>query len=99
MKDYFYLNPSKMIEVSRELNGSEIKMLYAIMYCLSSGRNQWFVNNASNRKLMAEIGFDKTPERISSLLGSLAKKGILKREASGVYSLLKGLFINPNKII
>ena len=85
-----------MVEIAKELQGSEIKMLYGIMYCLSSTGDQWFINNADNRKLISEIGFEKTPERISALLGSLAKKGVLKRETNGVYSLPEGLFINPN---
>lgn len=95
MKDYFYLNPSKMVEIAMKLDGAEIKLLYGIMYCLSASGDQWFINNADNRKLIAEIGFDKTPERISALLGSLTKKGILKREANSVYSLPEGLFIIP----
>lgn len=95
MKNYFYLNPSKMMEVSMKLDGAEIKMLYAIMYCLNSTGRKWFVNNVNNRKLMAEIKFSKTPERVSGLLGSMTKKGVLKRETNGVYSLPEDLFIIP----
>ena len=97
MKDYFYLNPSKMVELLKALQGAEIKMLWGTMYCLCTSGDQWFINNADNRKLIAEMGFDKTPERISALLGNLVKKGVLKREANGVYSLVEGLFINPNE--
>ena len=92
MKDYFYLNPSKMAELTRRLQGAEIKMLYAMMYCTSSNNSTLFINNAENRKLMKKMGFDKTPERISSLLGSLVKKGAIKREVNGVYSLSNDLF-------
>lgn len=95
MKDYFYLNPSKMIEFSKILGNSEIKMMLGIMYCLSITGEKWFVNNAENRSRIASTGFDKTPERISTLLGSIAKKGVLKREANGVYSIPEGLFIVP----
>jgi hypothetical protein len=95
MKDYFYLNPSKMIELSKILGNSEIKMMLGIMYCLSITGEEWFVNNAENRSRIASIGFNKTPERISTQLGSMTKKGVLKREANGVYSIPEGLFIVP----
>lgn len=99
MKDYFYLNPSKTVELLKDLQGAEIKMLLGIIYCLSVSGDQWFINNTNNRKSIAEMGFNKTPERISAILGNLVKKGILRREANGVYSLIEGLFINPNNII
>lgn len=99
MKDYFYLNPSKMMELSRQLTGSEIKMVYGIMYCLSDNGERWFVNNRENRAKLAEIEFDKSPEWISVVLSKLVKKGVLKREAQGVFSLVDGLFINPNEKI
>lgn len=92
MKDYFYLNPSKMVELSVKLEGAEIKMLYAMMYCMSCNNSTLFINNAENRKLMQEIGFSKTPERISALLGGLTKKAVIKREVNGVYSLSDDLF-------
>lgn len=92
MKDYFYLNPSKMVELSVKLEGAEIKMLYAMMYCMSCNNSTLFINNAENRKLMQETGFSKTPERISALLGSLTKKAAIKREVNGVYSLSDDLF-------
>ena len=95
MKEYFYLNPSKMAELSRQMVGSEIKLLLGMMYCISNSDNKWFVNNAENRSRIARLGFDKTPERVSAILGSLAKKGIIKREANGVYSLPEDLFIVP----
>ena len=95
MKDYFYLNSSKMIEVCMKLDGAEIKMLYAMMYCLSNTGDQWFINNEDNRKLMAEMDFARTPERICSLLSSMTKKGVLKKEIKGVYSLPENLMIVP----
>lgn len=95
MKDYFYLNPSKMAELSRVLVGSEIKMLLGIIYCLSYTGDKWFINNAKNRAVIAQIGFDKTPERISALLGSMVKKCVIKRTINGVYSLPEDLFIVP----
>ena len=95
MKDYCYLNTTKMVELSNVLEGSEIKMLFAIIYCLNENGSKWFVNTKTNRAMIASIGFDKTPERISALLGLLVKKGVLKREANGVYSIPEDLFIVP----
>lgn len=65
------------------------------MYCLSYTGDKWFVNNAENRAIIAQIGFDKTPERISALLGSMVKKGVIKRVINGMYSLPEDLFIVP----
>ena len=96
MKDYFYVNPSKMIELCKTLSGSEIKMVYAIMYCLAGTGERLFANSEKNRSTMAKIGFSKTPERISTLLSSLVKKGVINREAYGLFSLPEDLFINPN---
>lgn len=93
MEDYFYLNPSKMMEVSRKLGGSEIKMLYAMFYCMSCDGRDVFINNTVNRKRMAEeLEFDRTPERISSILSSLTKKGVIKKEMNGVYTVPDDLF-------
>ena len=98
MKDYFYLNPSKMLELSRKLSGSETKMLYGIMYCLAVTGDEKFTNDADNRRRIAEIGFDRTRERFGFLLSSLVRKEVLRRESQGVYSLPEGLFIDANKI-
>lgn len=95
MKDYFYLNTSKITEFSKILEGSEIKMLLGIIYCLNYTGDKWFINNSENRAVIAQIGFDKTPERISTLLGSMVKKRVIKRETNGVYSLPEDLFIVP----
>lgn len=92
MKDYFYLNAEEMVRISRTLKGAEIKMLYAMMYCMSKQETKLFINNVESRKLMKDLGFDKTPERISALLGALVKKGVIKREINGVYSLPDSLF-------
>ena len=92
MKDYFYLNVEEMVRISRTLKGAEIKMLYAMMYCVSKQETKLFINNAESRKLMKDLDFDKTPERISALLGTLVKKEVIKREINGVYSLPDSLF-------
>jgi len=97
MKDYFYLNPSRMVEVTRKLGNGELKMLWAVIYCLATTGEPVFINNARNREIMAEGGFARTPERTSALLSFLVKKGILKREANAVFSVPKGLFMTADE--
>lgn len=94
-QDYCYLNIDRMIELSSKLEGSEIKMLFAIIHCLNNSESNLFINNAENRDRIAELGFSKTPERFSTILGSLNKKGVLKRELNGVYSIPEDLYIIP----
>ena len=94
-QDYCYLNIDKMVELSNKLEGSEIKMLFAIIHCLNNSESGLFINNAENRNRIAELGFPKTPERFSTILGSLTKKGVLKRELNGVYSISEDLYIVP----
>lgn len=94
-QDYCYLNIDRMVELSNKLEGSEIKMLFAIIHCLNNSESDLFINNAENRNRIAELGFSKTPERFSAILGSLVKKGVLKRELNGVYSILEDLYIVP----
>lgn len=94
-QDYCYLNIDKMVELSNKLEGSEIKMIFAIIRCLNDSENNLFINNAENRSRIAKLGFSKTPERFSSILGSLTKKGVLKRELNGVYSISENLYIVP----
>lgn len=98
MNDHFYLSPSKMSELTTNLTGSEIKMLLAIMYCLSMDNTKLFVNNRRNRERMKEIDFDKTPVRISMLLSLLAKKGVIIREANALYRLPDGLFLLSKEV-
>jgi hypothetical protein len=94
-QDYCYLNIDRMIELSSKLEGSEIKMLFTIIHCLNNSETDLFINNAENRNRIAKLGFSKTPERFSSILGSLTKKGVLKRELNGVYSISENLYIVP----
>ena len=94
-QDYCYLNINKMVELSNKLEGSEIKMVFAIIHCLNNSESDMFINNAETRNRVAELGFSKTPERLSAILGSLTKKGVLKRELNGVYSILEDLYIVP----
>ena len=99
MKDYFYVNTSKMLKLTSKLTGCEIKLLYGMMYCLYNSNNKVFIHNAENRKLLAEIGYDKTPERISTVLTMLAKKNVIKKEANGVYSLPPSLFLTADEVV
>jgi hypothetical protein len=94
-QDYCYLNIDKMVELSNKLDGSEIKMIFAIIHCLNNSESNLFINNAENRNRIAKLGLYKTPERFSSILGSLTKKGVLKRELNGVYSISENLYIVP----
>jgi len=94
-QDYCYLNIDKMVELSNKLEGSEIKMVFAIIHYLNNSESNLFINNAETRNRIAELGFSKTPERFSTILGSLNKKGILKRELNGVYSISEDLYIVP----
>lgn len=74
MKDYCYLNTAKMVELSEKLEGSEIKMLFAIIYCLNESDSDWFINNVENRAKIAHADFSKTPERFSAILSAMTKK-------------------------
>ena len=94
-QDYCYLNIDKMVELSNKLEGSEIKMVFAIIHCLNNSESDLFINNAENRNRIAELGFSKTPERFSAILGSLVKKGVIRREINGVYSISEDLYIVP----
>lgn len=94
-QDYCYLNIDKMVELSNKLEGSEIKMVFAIIHCLNNSESNLFINNAETRSRIAELGFSKTPERFSAILGSLVKKGVIMRELNGVYSIPEDLYIVP----
>ena len=89
----FFMNQTKAIEMMMGLEGAEIKMIFAINHCLKESGDNMFINNAHNRNRMAKSGFSKTPERISCLLSSLVKKGILVKEGQGIYTFKDGLFL------
>ena len=95
MKDYFYVNPSMMVEYCRELSGSEFKVLLGMMYCMSETNSSVFINCTESRQTLASLGYEKTPERISAVLSSLVKKGIIYRKAQGVFTLPENLFKLP----
>ena len=95
MQDYCYINPSKMLEMSKTLDGSEIKMLFAVIYYINNTDSEWFINNAESRRMFAELGFSKSPARFSAILGSMVKKGVLERKANSVYNIPEELYIVP----
>lgn len=85
MKDYFYLNVPKMLDLSRKLDGSELKVLLLMIYYMSITGSSVFINCEESRSVFAQQGYDKTSERISSVLSSLVKKDIVKRKTRGVF--------------
>lgn len=95
MQDYCYINPVKMIEMSKALDGSEIKMLFAVIYYINNTDSEWFINNVESRRMIADLGFSKSPARFSAILGSMVKKGVLEKKANSVYSIPKELYIVP----
>ena len=99
MKDYFYLNPSKMMELSKKMDGSEIKVLLLIMANMSDTHNSVFINCKESREMFASMGYAKTPERISSVLSSMVKKGIIVRKGQGIFALPDMLFIDPEDAV
>lgn len=93
MESYGFINAEKLPGIVKDLKGSELKMLLLILCYLSSTRKQYLVNNEELRKYMASMNYDVTPERTCMVLSSLVKKGILKREVKGVFSVLGDLYI------
>ena len=75
------------------LNVNEMKLVFVIAYYLKNNNRPVFINNAENREWLSNFGFKRSPERISSLLSSLTRKGFLVREGIGVFSLSENLII------
>lgn len=86
MEKLVTLNLFKVIQCVSELSGAEIRMLLGVLYCIDDTAKLFF-NNIYNRSVLEEMGFGVSPERISGLLGSLVKKGVLEKKANGVYSI------------
>ena len=97
MKDYVYLNPAEMLKICIKGTTNECKLMLVIIYYMIQKNTTVFVNNAENRELLATVGFKRTPERISTILSSMVRKKMLKREASGVFSISNSLFKNPQE--
>lgn len=96
MNEFALINTSKMKSLFKELSTVEFKMLSMILFYLSSNNKKLFIHNADFRNFLSSVNFSKTPERISTILSSLTKKGILIKEAMGVYSVPEGMCLPSN---
>lgn len=93
MTDYAYLNAHRLPEVMLKLTGSEIKMMLAILFYLSSESKSFFANSPETREYLTTLDINLSRERICSILSNLVKKGVLKREVQGVYSVDQKLYL------
>lgn len=93
MEEFALINASRMPEFFNKLSTVEYKMLLMILYYLSSNNKEMLINNNSFRDFLASVDFSKTPERICTILSSMAKKEVLIREGQGVYSVPGNLFL------
>lgn len=93
MKDFALINAGRLPEYFNTLSNTEFKMLLFILFYLSSNDKTVYFNNVETREFLAEMGFKKTPERITTILGSMVRKKVLKREAQGAYSVIGNLFL------
>ena len=87
------INASKMHKLFNELTTVEFKMLLMVLYYLSSNNKKVLVHNAGFREFLDSVGFSKTSIRISTILSSMVKKGVLVREGQGVFSVPGNLFL------
>ena len=91
MESVVSFNLASMPGLFNSLNVSEMKLVFVLAHYSCSRNKSVFVNSAENREWLASFGFKRTPERISTLLSSLARKGMLVKEGTGVYSLNKNI--------
>lgn len=96
MEDFALINASQMHRVFNELSTVEFKMLLMIVFYLSSNNKELLVHNAEFREFLSSVGFAKTSIRISTILSSMVKKGVLVREGQGVFSVPGNLFLSAN---
>lgn len=93
MEDFALINASQMHRVFNELSTVEFKMLLMVLFYLSSNNKELLIHNAEFREFLSSVGFAKTSIRISTILSSMVKKGILVREGQGVFSVPGNLFL------
>ena len=93
MKESTYMDVDKMHQLVYKLSHSEFNVLLFVIFYMSSHHLDEYVNSASTREQMASMGFTRTPERICAILSSLVKKGVLKRESPGSFTLVDKLFL------
>lgn len=96
MEDFALINASQMHRVFNELSTVEFKMLLMIVFYLSSSNKELLIHNAEFREFLSSVGFAKTSIRISTILSSMVKKGVLVREGQGVFSVPGNLFSPAN---
>lgn len=96
MEDFALINASQMHRVFNELSTVEFKMLLMIVFYLSSNNKELLIHNAEFREFLSSVGFAKTSIRISTILSSMVKKGVLVREGQGVFSVPGNLFLPAN---
>ena len=93
MKEFALINASKMSELLKRLSTVEFRMILMILYYLSSNNKELLIHNAEFREFLASMDFSKTSIRISTILSSMVKKGVLIREGQGVFSVPGNLFL------
>lgn len=93
MEDFALINASQMHRVFNELSTVEFKMLLMVLFYLSSNNKELLIHNAEFREFLSSVGFVKTSIRISTILSSMVKKGVLVREGQGVFSVPGNLFL------
>ena len=96
MEDFTLINASQMHRLFNELSTVEFKMLLMIVFYLSSNNKELLIHNAEFREFLSSVGFAKTSIRISTILSSMVKKGVLAREGQGVFSVQGNLFLPAN---
>lgn len=96
MEDFALINASQMHRVFNELSTVEFKMLLMVVFYLSSNNKELLIHNAEFREFLSSVGFAKTSIRISTILSSMVKKGVLIREGQGVFSVPGNLFLPAN---
>lgn len=92
MKEIVSIRVEKLSDLMK-LSTAELKMFFIVLSYLNNQNKKILVNNAEFRNYLLTIGFSKTPERISTILSSMVKKGIIVRESQGVYSIAENLFL------
>lgn len=96
MEEFGLINASKLGKLFSKLTTVEFKMLLMVLYYLSSSNKEVLVHNAEFRDFLASVDFAKTSIRISTILSSMVKKGVLVREGQGVFSVPGNLFLSAN---
>ena len=97
MNKFGYLNFNKLMELNKKVTTTEFKMLLVILEYLSSTNKDVLINNKNFREFLDQLGFSKTPERVSTILSSLNRKDVLFREAPGVYTVVESLYLKVNE--